>query len=136
MDNFENKSIILFDGVCNLCNASVNFVIKHDKKAQFLFASFQSDAAKEIMLHFNLKNLNLDSIVLIDDRKIYEKSTAILRIARLLSGGYKFLYFFIVIPKSVRDWLYSYIAKNRYKFFGKRERCMIPSLELKNRFLD
>jgi len=136
MDNFENKSIILFDGVCNLCNASVNFVIKHDKKEQFLFASFQSDAAKEIMLHFNLKNLNLDSIVLIDDQKIYEKSTAILRIAKLLNGGFKFLYFFIVIPKSFRDWLYSYIAKNRYKFFGKRERCMIPSLELKNRFLD
>lgn len=136
MNNFENKSIILFDGVCNLCNASVNFVIKHDKKAQFLFASFQSDAAKEIMLHFNLKNLNLDSIVLIKGDKIYEKSTAIMRIARLLSGGYKFLYFFILIPKFARDWMYSYIAKNRYKFFGKRERCMIPSLELKNRFLD
>lgn len=136
MDNFENKSIILFDGVCNLCNASVNFVIKHDKKAQFLFASFQSDAAKEIMLQFNLKNLNLDSIVLIDDGKIYEKSTAILRIAKHLNCGFKSLYFFIVIPKSVRDWLYSYIAKNRYRFFGKRESCMIPSLELKNRFLD
>lgn len=136
MDNFENKSIILFDGVCNLCNASVNFVIKHDKKAQFLFASFQSDAAKEIMLHSNLKNLNLDSIVLIDDGKIYEKSTAILIIARLLNSGYKLFYFFIVIPKSVRDRLYSYIAKNRYKFFGKRERCMIPSPELRNRFLE
>ncbi|MDD3723107.1 MAG: DUF393 domain-containing protein [Lutibacter sp.] len=70
MDNFESKSIILFDGVCNLCNASVNFVIKHDKKAQFLFASFQSDAAKEILLQFNLKNLNLGSIILINDRKI------------------------------------------------------------------
>ncbi|MFZ2429787.1 MAG: DCC1-like thiol-disulfide oxidoreductase family protein [Lutibacter sp.] len=136
MDNFENKSIILFDGVCNLCNASVNFVIKHDKKAQFLFASFQSDAAKEILLQFNLENLNLDSIVLIDDGKIYEKSTAILRITRLLDGGFKSLYFFMVIPKSIRDWLYNAIAKNRYKFFGKRERCMIPSLELKNRFLD
>ncbi|MFZ3274008.1 MAG: DCC1-like thiol-disulfide oxidoreductase family protein [Lutibacter sp.] len=136
MNNFENKSIILFDGVCNLCNASVNFVIKHDKKAQFLFASFQSDAAKEILLQFNLENLNLDSIVLIDDGKIYEKSTAILRIARHLNYGFKSLYFFIVIPKSVRDWLYSYIAKNRYKFFGKRESCMVPSLELKNRFLD
>ena len=136
MDNFENKSIILFDGVCNLCNASVKFVIKHDKKEQFLFASFQSDAAKEIMLHFNLKNLNLDSIVLIDDGKIYEKSTAILRITRHLNSGFKLLYFFIVIPKFVRDWLYSYIAKNRYRFFGKRESCRIPSLELKNRFLN
>ena len=136
MDNFENKSIILFDGVCNLCNASVNFVIKHDKNEQFLFASFQSDAAKEIMLHFNLKNLNLDSIVLIEGYKIHEKSTAILRITRHLNSGFKLLYFFIIIPKSVRDWLYSFIAKNRYKFFGKRESCMIPSLELKNRFID
>jgi len=136
MDNFENKSIILFDGVCNLCNASVNFVIKHDKNEQFLFASFQSDAAKEIMLHFNLKNLNLDSIVLIEGYKIHEKSTAILRITRHLNSGFKLLYFFIVIPKFVRDWLYSYIAKNRYRFFGKRESCMIPSLELKNRFLN
>ncbi|MHB1147189.1 MAG: thiol-disulfide oxidoreductase DCC family protein [Lutibacter sp.] len=136
MDNFENKSIILFDGVCNLCNASVNFMIKHDKKAQFLFASFQSDAAKEIMLHFNLKNLNLDSIVLIEGGKIYEKSTAILRITRLLDGGFKLLYFFMVIPKSIRDWLYNAIAKNRYRIFGKRESCMVPSLELKNRFLD
>ena len=136
MDNFENKSIILFDGVCNLCNASINFLIKHDKKAQFLFASFQSDAAKEIMLHFNLKNLNLDSIVLIEGGKIYEKSTAILRIIRLLDGGFKLLYFFRVIPKSIRDWLYNAIAKKRYRLFGKRESCMIPSLDLKNRFLD
>jgi len=136
MDNFENKSIILFDGVCNLCNASVNFVIKHDKNEQFLFASFQSDAAKEIMLHFNLKNLNLDSIVLIEGGKIYEKSTAILRIIRLLDGGFKLLYFFRVIPKFIRDWLYNAIAKKRYRLFGKRESCMIPSLDLKNRFLD
>ena len=136
MDNFENKSIILFDGVCNLCNASVNFVIKHDKKAQFLFASFQSDAAKEILLQFNLNNLNLDSIVLIEDRKIFERSTAILRITRLLNGGFKYLYFFISIPKPLRDWLYNLIAKNRYRLFGKRESCMVPSPELKNRFLD
>lgn len=136
MDNFENKSIILFDGVCNLCNASVNFVVKHDKKEQFLFASFQSDAAKEIMLHFNLKNLKLDSIVLIEGEKIYEKSTAILKIARHLNNGSKFLYFFIVIPKSIRNWLYNAIAKHRYLLFGKRESCMVPSLELKKRFLD
>jgi predicted DCC family thiol-disulfide oxidoreductase YuxK len=136
MGNYENKSIILFDGVCNLCNASVNFVIKHDKKAQFLFASFQSDAAKEILLQFNLKNLNLDSIVLIEDGKIYEKSSAILRITKLLNGVYKYLYFFVAIPKPLRDWLYNSIAKNRYSIFGKRESCMVPSPELKNRFLD
>lgn len=136
MDNFENKSIILFDGVCNLCNASVNFVIKHDKKAQFLFASFQSDAAKEIMLHFNLKNLKLDSIVLVEGEKIYEKSTAALKIAKHLDGGFKAFYAFFIVPKFLRDLVYIFIAKNRYQWFGKRESCMVPSLELKNRFLE
>jgi predicted DCC family thiol-disulfide oxidoreductase YuxK len=136
MNNFENKSIILFDGVCNLCNASVNFVIKHDKKAQFLFASFQSDAAKEIMLHFNLENLNEDTVILVKDRKVYNKSTAALKIARRLDGGFKAFYAFFIVPKFLRDWVYVYIAKNRYQWFGKRESCMTPSLELKNRFLE
>ncbi len=136
MDNFENKSIILFDGVCNLCNASVNFVIKHDKKAQFLFASFQSDAAKEILLHFNLENLNTDTVILVEDQKVYDKSTAALKIAKHLDGGFKAFYAFIVIPKFLRDWVYDFIAKNRYQWFGKRESCMIPSPEITNRFLD
>ncbi len=84
MDNFESKSIILFDGVCNLCNASVNFVIKHDKKKHFLFASFQSDATKEILLQFNLKNLNLDSIVLIDDGKFMKNPQQFFNLKRLI----------------------------------------------------
>ncbi|MDT8417687.1 MAG: DCC1-like thiol-disulfide oxidoreductase family protein [Lutibacter sp.] len=135
MNNFESKSIILFDGVCNLCNASVNFVIKHDKKAQFLFASFQSDAAKEIMLQFNLENLNADTVILIEGNKVYVKSTAALKIAKHLDGLFKAIYAFIVIPKFLRDWIYSFIAKNRYDWFGKRESCMTTSPELKNRFL-
>ncbi len=135
MNNFESKSIILFDGVCNLCNASVNFVIKHDKKAQFLFASFQSDVAKEIMLHFNLKNLNEDTVILVEGYKICDKSTAALKITKRLDGGFKVFYAFIIIPKFLRDWIYSFIAKNRYDWFGKRESCMIPSAKLKNRFL-
>ncbi len=136
MDNFENKSIIFFDGVCNLCNASVIFVIKHDKKAQFLFASFQSDAAKEILLHFNLKNLNGGSIILVEGQKVYDKSTAALKIAKRLDGGYKAFYAFFIVPKIFRDWVYDIIAKNRYRWFGKRESCLIPSVKLKNRFLD
>lgn len=135
MDNSENKSIILFDGVCNLCNASVNFVIKHDKKGQFLFASLQSDAAKEILLQFNLKNLNTDTVILVEDNKIYDKSTAALKIAKKLDGGFKAFSVFFIVPKFLRDWIYVFIAKNRYKWFGKRESCMIPSPELKNRFL-
>lgn len=136
MDNFENKSIILFDGVCNLCNASVNFVIRHDKKGQFLFASLQSDAAREILLHFNLENLNTDTVVLVEDNKIYDKSSAALKIAKQLDGIFKVFSIFFIVPKFLRDWIYVIIAKNRYQCFGKRESCMIPSPELKNRFLD
>jgi predicted DCC family thiol-disulfide oxidoreductase YuxK len=136
MDNFEDKSIILFDGVCNLCNATVNFVIKHDKKAQFLFASFQSDAAKEILLHFNLKNLNGGTVILVEGQKVYDKSKAALKIAKRLDGGYKAFYAFIIVPKFFRDWVYDIIAKNRYRWFGKRDSCLIPSIKLKNRFLD
>ena len=136
MNNFENKSIILFDGVCNLCNASVNFVIKHDKKAQFLFASFQSDAAKEIMLHFNLENFMADSVILVEGNKVYDKSTAALKIVKKLDGGFKVFYVFLIVPKFLRNWIYDFIAKNRYRWFGKRASCMVPSLELKNRFLN
>jgi predicted DCC family thiol-disulfide oxidoreductase YuxK len=136
MNNFEDKSIILFDGVCNLCNASVNFVIKHDKKAQFLFASFQSDAAKEILLHFNLKNLNGGTVILVEGQKVYDKSKAALKIAKRLDSGSKAFYAFFIIPKIFRDWIYDIIAKNRYRWFGKRESCLLTSLELKNRFLE
>lgn len=136
MNNFDSKSFILFDGVCNLCNASVNFVIKHDKKAQFLFASFQSDAAKEIMLHFNLENLKEDTVILVEGNKVFDKSTAALKIAKRLDGGFKAFYAFIIVPKFFRDWIYDFTAKNRYRWFGKRESCMIPSPELKNRFLE
>ena len=136
MNNFNGKSIVLFDGVCNLCNSSINFIIKHDKKEQFLFASLQSDVAKEILLQFTSKKINFDSIVLIEQEEFYEKSTAVLRILKHLGGRYKLLYCSVIIPKFIRDKLYDYIAKNRYKWYGKRENCMIPAAELKKRFLD
>lgn len=135
MNNFKNKSVILFDGVCNLCNASINFIIKHDKNEHFVFASLQSDAAKEILLHFPAKKNKLDSILLIENEIIYDKSTAALLISRKLSGGFKFLYAFRILPKFIRDALYNLIAKNRYHWFGKKETCMLPSLEIKKRFL-
>lgn len=136
MNNFKNKLIVLFDGVCNLCNSSVNFIINHDKKTQFLFASLQSDAAKEILLQFPSKKVNFDSIVLIEQEKFYDKSTAVIRILKHLGGRYKLLYCFIIIPEFIRDMPYNYIAKNRYKWYGKRESCMVPTAELKKRFLD
>lgn len=131
-----DKPIILFDGICNLCNSSVQFIIKRDSKKIFLFSSLQSDAAQAILLQNNLKNLDFNTIVLLEDGVIYEKSTAILKIIRRLSGLYKFGYVFIIVPKFIRDSVYNFISKNRYKWFGKRDSCMIPTKELKLRFLE
>lgn len=135
MNNFGNKSIILFDGVCNLCNSTVNFIIKHDKEERYLFASLQSDAAKEILLQYHHKKINFESVLLIKNDKIYEKSTAVLLIIKQLSNGYYLFYYFIIIPKTIREWVYNIIAKNRYKWFGKRESCLLPSSEISKRFL-
>ena len=136
MNYFKNKSIILFDGVCNLCNSSINFIIKHDKKKQFLFTSLQSDAAKDLMLHYEIKKYDIDTIFLLEEGKLYDKSTAILKISKHLNYGLQFCYGFIIIPKHWRDLVYDFIAKKRYKWFGKRESCIKPSLKLKSRFLD
>jgi predicted DCC family thiol-disulfide oxidoreductase YuxK len=136
MINLKNKKIILFDGVCNLCNSSVHFIIKKDKKKQFLFTSLQSDAARDILLQFQLKNSELDSILLIENGQVYQKSDAILKIVKHLNGIWKISYGFIILPKFIRDYVYIIIAKNRYRWFGKREVCMIPTKELEMRFLD
>lgn len=136
MNNFNGKSIILFDGVCNLCNSSINFILKHDSKKQLLFASLQSDAAKEILLQLSQKKFELESILFIENNVIYDKSNAILRISRYLNGGYKLGYFLVIVPKFIRDWVYGYIAKNRFKWFGKKEHCNIPTDDIKSRFLD
>ena len=131
----KEKSIILFDGVCNLCNSSVNFIIKNDKKEHFLFASLQSDAANEILLQFTSKKIDYKSILLIKDGIIYDKSTAVLLIFMQLSNYYKFVYGFIIVPLFIRNAVYKFIAKNRYYWFGKNESCMVPTASLKKRFL-
>tara|TARA_B110000240_G_scaffold186415_1_gene223037 strand:- start:497 stop:907 length:411 start_codon:yes stop_codon:yes gene_type:complete len=130
------QPLVLFDGFCNLCNSSVQYVIKHDRHNKFKFASLQSDAAKEILLQFNENNSDLNSIILIDNNKIFKKSLAVLRLLKILGGVYTLLYIFIIIPKPLRDWVYDYIAKNRYKWYGKKDSCMIPTKELKNKFID
>lgn len=135
MINLENKSIILFDGVCNLCNSAIQFIIKRDKNKQFLFASLQSDAAQDILLHFKQKNYDFDSIIFIENGKMHQKSTASLKISRHLTGFWKYSYVLIIIPKFIRDFCYSLIAQNRYKWFGKKESCMIPTKDLKSRFI-
>lgn len=135
-DHSIDKPIIFFDGVCNLCNTSVQFILKRDKKEKFLFASLQSGFAKENLPVDLSDSESLQSIVLKDSGLILTKSSAVLTIARSLSGLWPMLYIFIAIPKPLRDWAYTIVAKNRYKWFGKKDYCVIPSPELKNRFLD
>ncbi|KGL63317.1 thiol-disulfide oxidoreductase DCC family protein [Polaribacter sp. Hel1_85] len=132
-----NKKIILFDGVCNLCNNSVLKVIKYDKKNVFLFTAIQSEKGKEIVNHLGIDVSNIDSIILYEPGVSYDiKSTAALKIMNEFSGFWKLTQLFWIFPESFRNYIYDYIAKNRYKWFGKKESCMIPTQELKNKFLN
>lgn len=130
------KRIIFFDGLCNLCNGAVQFVIKRDTQNHFQFASLQSEYATEELAKFNLEPLHGDSFVLLENDKVYQRSTAALRVARRLKGLWPMLYVFIIVPRFIRDAVYNYIAKNRYKWFGKKESCWVPTPELKEKFLD
>lgn len=133
----ENKKIILFDGVCNLCDGAVQFIIKHDKKDVFRYASLQSEIGKKLVAERGMDPEEIDSIMLIEPGvAYYRKSTAALEIARDLSGGYSLLKNFLFIPEIIRDGVYDFIANNRYRWFGKKEQCMIPTPELKAKFLD
>jgi predicted DCC family thiol-disulfide oxidoreductase YuxK len=132
----DNRPVILFDGVCNLCNAGVQSIIKKDKKRQFRFASLQGETGQAFLRQFNLPVNDLNSFVLIEGNKAYIKSTAALRIAKLTGGFWKILYGLIIVPRFIRDAVYNLIARNRYRWFGKRNECMIPTPELKDRFLD
>ena len=134
--NWMKKAVIFFDGVCNLCNSSVQLIIKKDKKGAFLFASLQSEFAKN-NLPASLNNEgDFKSIVLLDGDQLRIKSSAALTIAKTLSGLWPLLYVFIIIPKFIRDFVYDIIARNRYNWFGKKDQCMIPSKQLQSRFLD
>lgn len=128
--------VILFDGVCNLCNRSVQFVIKRDKKKLFQFAALQGELGQQLLRKFHLDPNDLNSFVLVEGDKAYRRSSAALRVARRLSGGWKLLYGFMIIPPFIRNAVYNVVARNRYKWFGKRNECMIPTPELRSRFLD
>lgn len=133
----NNKQIVLFDGVCNFCNASILKIIKNDKKNIFLFASLQSEIGKEITQHFNIDTNFIDSIILVESKTNYAiKSTAALKIAKQFGGLWWLFQIFWLLPTSFRDFFYDYIAKNRYKWFGKKESCMIPTPEIKSKFID
>lgn len=127
-------NIILFDGDCNFCSSSVNFIIKRDQKAIFRFASVQSDIGKQIIRKHHA-NRDVDSLILVEHHTCYYKSSAVLRICKRLKGAWKLLYLFIVLPSPLRDYFYDFVAKNRYKWFGKKTDCLLPSPDRRNRFL-
>ncbi|TXE15112.1 thiol-disulfide oxidoreductase DCC family protein [Seonamhaeicola algicola] len=132
----KNKKLILFDGVCNLCNSSVQYVIKHDKNNVFLFAPLQSNIGQALIKKYDLDTKVIDSVLLYSpENGIVYKSSAALAIAKHLGFPRNLLAVFYIIPAFIRNIVYDFIAKNRYKWYGKKEACMIPTPELKSKFL-
>ncbi len=132
-----NKKIILFDGVCNLCNRAVQFIIRKDRKDQFRFASLQSESGMALLHARRIDTSKIDSMILIEPNvAYYTKSTAAIEIGKSFGGGWKLLGLFEWIPPGIRDAIYDLVAKRRYRWFGKREDCMIPTPDLKAKFLD
>ena len=133
----KHKQLILFDGVCNLCNSSIQYVIKHDRTKTFMFAPLQSTIGSQILDKYGIDRSKTDSIVLYSNEKgLSVKSTAALKIAKQLGFPRSFMAIFFIVPTPIRNWVYDYIAKNRYKWYGKKDACMIPTPELKTRFLN
>lgn len=132
----QHQKIILFDGVCNLCEQSVQFVLRRDRKGIFKFASLQSTIGQQLLQHYGLNTTELSSFVLIDNGKAWTKSSGALRVAKYLSGGWKLLYVFNLLPRLLRDPVYNFIAANRYRWYGKKTSCWMPTPELRSRFLD
>lgn len=128
--------VILFDGVCNLCNGFIQFIIKRDPEAKFRFAALQSDFAKDELQKRNINPNVINTVIFLDQNLTYTQSTAALEIAKKLGKGWQLLYPLIFLPTSFRDFVYKLVAKNRYKWFGQKNSCMIPTPELKSRFLD
>ena len=132
----EEHPIILFDGVCNFCNGWVNFLIRQDKKKIFRFAALQSHAGQKLLEKYGLLKQQFDSFIYMEEGKIYKASTAGLQLNKKLPFYWRWMQIFWLLPKFFRDGIYNLIAKNRYKWFGKKEVCMIPSQELRHRFLN
>ncbi|MAH19901.1 MAG: thiol-disulfide oxidoreductase [Flavobacteriaceae bacterium] len=126
--------IVFFDGVCNLCQGSVRYLIKHDKKGVLKFASLQGNYAKDFVNETEIQSMQ--SILFFDGKMLYKKSTAVLKLSRLLGGWNQLLLLGYILPRFFRDWLYNIVAKNRYRWFGKKDQCMLPFEGIENRFLD
>jgi len=135
--NYIKNPVILFDGVCNLCNGAVQFIIKHDPKHRFRFASLQSEFGKKIIKEFKIPpGEAMNSFILLENEKIYTRSTGALRVTKKLNGLWPLLYGFIIVPPFLRNAVYNFIARNRYRWFGKKEACWIPTPELKALFIE
>ncbi len=132
----NHRSVILFDGVCNFCNGAVNYVIDRDPEGYFLFASLQSNAGKDILRQFGKDAESLDTLIMIEEDHCYTRSTAALRIAKRLQSPLKLSYCLIIIPSPIRDIFYRLFSRSRYRLFGKRETCRIPTAEERSRFIE
>lgn len=128
------ERIILFDGVCNFCNDAVNFTIRHDAEGRFKFAPLQSEIGRELRTKYAVAD-DVDSTVLIEDDKAYTKSSAALRIMKALGGLWSLAFVFIIVPPPIRDFFYDLFARNRYRMFGQKDSCMIPTPDVQARFL-
>lgn len=129
------SAIILFDGVCNFCDGAVNFIIQHDEKNYFRFAPLQSENGQKLAAEHGIDLQKIDSVILIENGEAYTESTAALKVARNLDGIWSLAYAFIVVPKFIRDYFYKLFARNRYRLFGKKDACMLPSPEVRAKFL-
>jgi predicted DCC family thiol-disulfide oxidoreductase YuxK len=132
----EEKPVILFDGICNFCNAMVNFIIRQDKKNVFRFCALQSDSGKRLLEQYKINWKQTDSFVVIENGKAHQKSNAALKLYNRLPWYWKWTQLFWIVPKFIRDAVYNFIAKNRYSWFGKKEECMIPAKEVREKFLE
>jgi len=131
-----SEQVVLFDGVCKLCNASVKFIIRHDPKAHFQFATLQSEFARRILISDGISSENLESLILIENGIVFKKSDAALKIARKLNGLWPVFYVLIIIPKPIRDFFYNLVARYRYRIFGRKNTCMIPGKDMMKRFIE
>ncbi len=135
MEKYINKNIVLFDGVCNLCNGAINFLIDHDKDNHLLFASLQSDFGQGVLKDYGMNTSDFDTFVFLKDGKMFSRSQGALEVMNVLGGSWSSLYLFRFVPTFLRDGVYKVIAKNRYKLFGQRDACRMPTPELKAKFL-
>jgi len=140
-------AVVLFDGVCNFCDASVNFIIEHDPKRYFKFAPLQSDEGRRLANEYGFESataeskesasdlIPIDSVILVEDGKAYTHSTAALKILKRLGAPWSLMYAFVIVPKPIRDWVYKLFARYRYRMFGRKDQCMLPTPEVRARFL-